>query len=355
MPDILKRWTDTVTKPIKVWDLFGPLLGLLAIAPRITDNGKIGFQRLRTPIDTIADSVNLDSDVWELGGAAEASANLDDAPLINRISVKYGWNYRMGDDGEWYDPLEITWDDGINTLGHVRPFTYQIRGIHPTSRLELEREINAQVTATHYGLFGRLATSVEIPCTWTSRQFKCGDVVSVTHDLLPDVTEGAYGVTSRNGIILKKRHSSTGRQTDLLRVRIPPPNKGTGIAPCAHATSFTSSPNVLHFTSTTAYSPSGTSDLSWFSAGTKAWIIDYDSLSNSFTLADNQVNILSVGASHIKINEDLTTSFPSANGVYIYYPGYGAGNAAQDAYAHIASASTIPHLGGDEDAQEWTL
>jgi hypothetical protein len=67
------------------------------------------------------------------------------------------------------------------------------------------------VTATHFGLYGRDAVDVEIPCTHLAWQLRCMDVVAVTHPLVPDVTGGTLGVTSRLGLVVGRRVRLTRR------------------------------------------------------------------------------------------------------------------------------------------------
>ncbi len=350
---VLRRWSDTITKPIKVWDVLGPLFGLLAICPRVIADGKIGFVRLQTPVDTLAESVEVDAEIWAAIEAKEVTARLDDSPLVNVISVKHGYDYRRDDDNAWHDPLEIEWDDGINTLGHVRPMTYQLRGTQDShgDHADLELTLNSQLASTHYGVFGRMATTVEVPCTWAAKQFLCGDIVKVTHSLAPDLTEGAYGVTERMAIVVARRQSGTGRQGDTLILRIPPPNQGAAIAPCALATSWNEPELKLNFAATNLYSATGISDLSWFVAGDTVVLQEADST----TGASWKVEVVAVGSSAVQISTDMTGSFPSG-GVYMVFPAYDDASSDQTSYAYVADAQAVPTIGTAGDtADEWTI
>jgi len=159
--------------------------------------------------------------------------------------VKHSRNYteREGSE-EWPGPIEVYWDEGTNRMGKNRTINYECGGLFPrsgssTSYLnELAAAVSASAIACHFGVFGRAATNVDIPCAWTSRQLKAGDLVRLTHPTAPDLAGGAIGVEDRLAVITGRMYELTGRRSDILTVRIGPEANAGGIAPSALADSW---------------------------------------------------------------------------------------------------------------------
>jgi len=238
VPTELSLFTAVVTEPVEWQELFGPHLGLLGIAPRITTDGKVGWARISTPTDLDAVSVEVDDEVWELVESASIAARIGGA-LLTGIELQYGYDYR-GD--EWPDASHIRWWDWAAETGQQRDQSYQLRGVATSTRMtafasdrgELDGIIATVVRGTHFGLFGRDAVDVDIPCTFLGWQIRCGDVVKITHPMIPDIGKGVLGVASRLGVVVGRRLPIAGDEgVGTLTVRIPPDTNASNISPCA--------------------------------------------------------------------------------------------------------------------------
>jgi hypothetical protein len=367
LPGSLVLWRDCVTEPATPWDLLGPAFAALGITPRITTDGKVGFARMQTPGPATAETVAVDSTVWEALSASEVESSTDDSPLVNCVKVEHTYDYRTD---EYAAPIAIHWRDGWNELQASRTVSYPCRG-WKNDAAGMATAISEQVDATHYGMWGRLANSVEIPCTWTSRQLRCGDIVSVTHELVPDLAAGAIGVSARYGVIVGRTTNLAGSEVDRLFVRLCPDVSAKGIAPCALATSHSTGTGRIWFASDAAgrYYPDG--DLVLFSSLTTPFNALFHSY-NTATYAEWSAVVSSVSSGgsglegvvclHTDIFSQwvgdpelmhLSSVFPTG-GAYFTIAKHGASSAEQRAYAYIAAAAAVPVLSTNA-ANEWTV
>lgn len=283
IPAPLNFFYDALTEGMSPKDLFGPRLGVLGIAPRITDEGRLGFVRIETPTPLSVLDIELNDEVWAAVQAAETEARLGGDPLLTQAKISAGYDYRAD---KWPKPTTINWVDGIADRGRVRSVSYKLRGIAfsdrlahlPDTLLRLEQLLAPWLTAIHYGLFGRLSADLVIPSTWTAKQFKVGDQIVITHPLAPDLVEGRIGVDSRPGIIIGRSQPVTEDRPDELIVKIPPRSRASGIAPCALAGSWNPGTLTLSFPSadTPKYAAEGGNDLTEFRAGDDVYLWEYD-------------------------------------------------------------------------------
>lgn len=369
-PAGLNTWHDCINEGIEFGRIFGHALGCLAIAPRITDEGKIGFVRLTTPTSSVAETVEVDDDVWSLLEATEIRARLGEAPLINCTQILTTHDYAQesggggGDGGKkgWSPPVKVSWLDGFNTFGSTRTIKYECRGwlvgttgTAASSLIEFGRTMDQQIRATHYGIFGRESFTVDIRCTWPAKMFKVGDVVKVTHELITDNIEGVTGVTSRLGIVVGRTQQTTGDDSESLRVQFGAELNAAGIAPCALFDDSDAEAGIC--SDDTIYSASGTSDLSRFAVGEKVRFITYDNTSAGdyySTITD-----INIGTGRVTFEDEFSVdpNMPGA-GVPVWMVPFDWDDAstAHKAFAYLADNAAEPTLGTAEDApQEWTI
>lgn len=368
VPYKLNSFVDVLTEGVEVWKLIGPAFAALGICPRLTSQGKIGFTRITNPpIANLETSIlELDESMWSIIESAEVESNLDDSPLLNVTKFQVSHDY-IGED-EWpATPEKIVWQEGLETMFQTRPISYQIRGwlvgdLNPwwTSREEWITTIRYEVANTHFGIWGRESATVSIPCTWTSRQLKCGDYCKITHATAPDTVEGSIGLSDRIGLVIRKRNLMAGSGADTILVKLGPDVNAGAIAPCALGTSYVASTAVMTFStaSTPIYEQSSANDLDRFiqSTGTvQVLLVGYDSttaLSYAGTIVTDGVSLTS-GTVEFTSDPFSTPGFPT-NGVYMIFPDWDNAASFQQDYAYSADAT--PTLGvGDDDPQEWTI
>ena len=348
-PGALALYTGVILEPTEWQEAYGPHLGLLGIAPRVTDDGCIGWGRIRTPTALDAASVEVDADLWSLIDAASVQARVGGS-LVTGIELRYNHDYRTD---EWPDPSVLRWHDWAAEAGQQRTQAYSLRGVRTSphfvgiarDRAALDLTVATLVTATHFGLYGRDAVDVEIPCTHLAWQLRCMDVVAVTHPLVPDVTGGTLGVTSRLGLVVGRRLPIMGDDgVASLTVRLPPAVRASGIAPCARATGWNDETFVLSFSgaSTPTYSPAGTSDLDRFVAGmdVELWAYDVDEQPVGFPVSA-EVDAVDVDGDTLTLTADVLTAVGGlpATGCEVVWPDWDSQNAEQQRWLAIADAS----------------
>lgn len=351
----LLAWSDAIAKATPAKDLLAARLGLLGIASRITTEGRIGWARIDTPVALAASSIEVDEDVWSLLDAAEVEASLGGESLVTQALLRIGYDYRTD---EWGPDIEINWADGAAERGRVRAITYELRGlvVHPMrpafarSRGELRTILAQWMTALHYSIFGRLNTAIEIPCVWMARQLRAGDVVRVTHPLLPDVCEGSIGMVDRLGVVEGRKWPTTSDQADVLTVRIPPSSGAGGIAPAALGTSWVTAKKTLTFADCAdpLFAAHGGNDLDDFSVGMDVLLWEWNTGTQpvGYPLS---ATITSIGSTSVKFSTDpFGGGAMPANGVLMTFPDWDDQDATQQTYLAIADTSYTLGSGGDE-------
>jgi hypothetical protein len=381
LPPEFNRWADAITEPIEVGTMFFPLFGLFGIAPRITfdaTNGNvIGFKRIETPTFTSAETVLLNDSMWSLISAAELQSRLSSSGNVNVIEVEHSHNYREegGGGGQgsgtkgWGPPVNIIWRDGFAMLGQTRALKYSLRGLQANlsggSGVTLSLEalaylVNRQTASTHFGVFGRETTIVDIPCTWLAKQLEIGDVVRVTHEMVPDTIEGTSGVTDRLGIVVGRTGQTTNDNEDALEVLFCAEINAFGIAPCAHGDSWVVGTLTMTFSAanTPLFEQAGANDLTRFdrSSGTvDVLLIQRDSTSPSTVSATITAGGVDTSAKTVVFSADpFSGGGLPAGGVYMVLPDWDDAASWQQEYAYLADNQATPTLGtGDDAAQEW--
>ena len=347
VPEVLRYYHDAITESIELKAMMCPRLGLAAIAPRVTADGKLGFARLETPTLRNADSVEVDSSVWSLLEAADIKVRWGAEPLLTQAKIKHGYSYRTDD---WPDqPATVNWDDGSAELGKTRSVNYEARGLitSPTwpgaaaDAAELESLSAHYITSTIFGVYGRLAPVVDIPCTWLAQQLYCGDVVKTTHPLAPDVSKGALGMTDRLGIVVGRHVDITGGE-HMLRVRVPADNNVGALAPGALFDIYVASTAIGTASDVSRYARTGDTDLTYFAACVAAdgscpvaWA-QYNTTSPS----EGVGTLTAVSASTVSFASDVfSTAFPT-NGVWLLFGDWdNASTYAQTGWCYISDTS----------------
>jgi hypothetical protein len=372
----INQWIDCITEGIEVSKVLGPLFGLFAVTPRIIAEGKIGFKKLETPIDAIAETVEVDTDMWHLLSASLIEGRLNNSPLVNIVMVEHSHDYtkETGGGGEgsgnkgWGQPIKLYWKDGWNQLGRTRSVKYQTRGMLVsglTSSIggaartieELSNFLNAQVRATHFGAYGRETNTIAVDCTWISKQLHCGDIVKVTHELAPDTVEGVIGMTERLGVVVGKSSQTTGIDPERLDILIGADANGAGIAPCAHGDSWTVGTLTLEFSAADSplYEQSGNNDLDRFAAAMKVVLIQRDD-STPLTYTGDIASVSPAGKSMVFDADPFSGAGLPAGGVYVVFADYDDSDSTQQDFAYMADNAATPTLGTTGDAaQEWLL
>jgi hypothetical protein len=320
----LRAYYDAIRDPITVGDAICSRLGLIGIAPRLTDDGCIGFARLETPHDTIADSVELDSAMWSLVSAAKVRTVIEGQPRISSVTVVHSHDYRAD---RWAQDCSVSMDS-VNTLGKIRTVKYQAMGlvVAAVHGLSCYRSVSDLIhgicdfaLGTHFGIMGRPAPVIAVACTWTSRQLLVGDVVRLTHPCLVDVAAGEVGVTDRLGIVVGRRLQVTDQGEDVLEVLLPPATRVDPISPCAVATAWNPGTVTLTVPATGYYCQAGETDLTYFSVG---MFVQFIELASEAPATWGPSKIDNVGANSIVLSADpFAGAFP-ATGVWVVYAAY---------------------------------
>ena len=358
-PMELQLFYDALTEAVAVKDVIGARLGILGVAPRITTDGKLGFARIEQPTELNAESVELDAVVWSVLDAAQVRASLGGEPLITQAKITFGHDYR---DDEWSEPLTITWADGIVEHGRVRAVTYQLHGLitHPSypgmarDRSELELALAPWMTALHYQIFGRLNAPVQIPCTWLAKQdeFRSGSQIKVTHPLLPDLPEGAIGMTDRLGVVYGRQLKTTEDAPDVLRVHIPAVSRASGIAPCTLGSTWTVGTLVLScpLAGNPQYAADGAHDFDDFTVGDDVLVWAYNTETQpagyplQATIAD-----LDTATDELTFTGDPFSGagLPASGSVWVVFHDWDGQTANQQIFLSIADDGY--DLGADDD------
>lgn len=316
-------------------------LGLLGIAPCITSDGKIGFSKLKNPCALLADSISVDSSIWEATTASQVTTSIESEPLLNQIKIAHSHSYSTD---KYVEDCTINYADGINEFGKTRSKIYKCFGLQvtekfslcPTTVTQLAWDVARRAIGLHFHLYGKVAPVIQIPCTWTAKQLMIGDIVSITHPCIVDVANGTVGVSERYGIVIGRTWNITDDTVDSLSVLLPPQERVTAISPCALATSYNSATKTLTFADTDLYCQSGNDDLDLFSEGDVIGFLDYDT--ETPTTWD-ETSIISVSSGEIVLKTDIFgESFPT-NGVMVHFPTFDQASSIQASYLYQADNS----------------
>jgi hypothetical protein len=343
-----------VVEPASVRDLFGARLGLLGIAPRLTDDGKIGWARIETPTELGASSIEVDEEMWSALDASHVEASLGGEALLSQIKIKCSHDYTTD---KWSPPQTITWCDGIAERGRVRALTYDLEGLEVggvgpwfADLRELRAVVASWTTAIHYGLFGRLASELEVPCVWKARQLKVGDHVKVTHPCLPDLPQGEIGMTARLGTVVGRKLRLTDDGADVLSIRIPAVSRASGIAPTAKGTNWNQGAKTLTFADadTPLYAADGGNDLDEFSVGDPVifWEYGVSSPSGGWPVKGTIVTVDPIAKTVVLVDDIFGASLP-AGGVWMTWPSWESQTPAQKLWISVAGSDGELGVSGD--------
>ncbi|MHC4644315.1 MAG: hypothetical protein ACYTBJ_02350 [Planctomycetota bacterium] len=373
VPAALRVWYDVIIGGIEVWKALGGWFALFGICPRLTTDGKIGFKRMTDLLSLDAETTAFDGDIWEGPNAAQVMGRLAHGPLVNQVKIRHSYDYRfedgepvdaLGADGasEWGTPIKIKNGSGIAELAGVKSVKYELRGWFPGTSgmhlLEAAREIQLQIRATHFSLYGLESGVTTIPTTWVGKQFKVGDTVLATHEVVPNTADGEIGLTSKPVKIEGARRSITKDRPDEITVRYGATTQIAGIAPCARGTSYVQGNTQVVFSDAAVpiYEQSGKNDLDRFTSASdlNVLFIEYDVAAP--TTWNGTIQGGSATTSTVTLTTDVfSTAFP-ATGVWMVYADWDSASAAQQDYAYVADTGSPPSLGANNDAaKEWSL
>jgi hypothetical protein len=303
--------------------------------------------------------VALDEGMWEAVKAADIETDLETLEKLGAVEIQPGRNYLRSGDDEWSPKATLTWREAVSPLGTTRTVHYQIPGM--AWRGDLVRVVLSQLNTIavncHFIGFGRNHAQIQIPCTATAANTKCGDVVTVTHELAPNLAAGEIGLSGELAIV-EGRDFRHDNGTYSLTIRVGTSLTTGGIAPTARGTDYDETEKTLTCGEhdTPEYAQSG-SDLDEFvSASTVAvLLIERDSTSPttwSATIAANGADV-STGVVTFSAAPMTDAAWPAA-GVWMVPQVWGSAWANHKAFAYVASLSTAPALGSD-DPMVWTI
>lgn len=350
-PPALLDYTGAVVK-VATWDeLVGRRLGLLGVCPRITDEGKIGWGRLSTPMAALAHAVPFDSSIWEMTGAPRARAAPMGA-LLNQVRVKHSYDYRTD---KWPEKGEATvnFDDGVVELCETRSLVYEARGLGVSRHIaggastvsELEATLAHRLLSL-FDVYGRNAPTIDIAATWVSRQYRCLDVVLASHDCAPDLAEGAIGITDRPAVVLARTHAVNRDGPDSIKLLLPGDQPAGPIAFCVLAEAWDSGNKRLTASNPDTYAATGDQALDYLEAGQAVRCWAYNAASGGPW--DGTVVSVDAGAGTIDLAGDpFSGAFP-ADGVLVVYAPWDSADDDQKEWLYVADYAYELGAGGDE-------
>lgn len=194
----------TITEKVKAKDfLETEILKVLNCYPIVDGDGKINIVPFKPPIETSTTVQSFNED--NIIGIPSWDANL--AATINEIELHYNHDYV---DDEFDNEDDYIDTDSMNNRGPgKKSLVIKTKGLHTVispgsisgQRAEdiLERRKNR--------IFGRFATpplKIVISC-WFSRWLsEAGDIVPLTHHLLPDIVSGTRGLSAQRMEIIDR-------------------------------------------------------------------------------------------------------------------------------------------------------
>ena len=200
----------SITKREKANDwLQREIFKVLNIYPVVDGDGRFNLKPFKPPIASRGTVQSLDEDT--IVGLPSYDMNL--AALINEVEVHYDY------DGSDYDTQVFYIDStSLNNRGPgKKPLTLKSRGLHTShSPASIAGRATSICEKRKAKVFGRWSTPpVKINCKaffsrWLSDP---GDIIPLTHRLLPDLEAGTRGLAAR-------RMEITNRQIDWLKGQV---------------------------------------------------------------------------------------------------------------------------------------
>jgi hypothetical protein len=360
-----------VVEPTEPYKHIGHQLAMLGICPRITDGSKMGFTKISTPVTTNALSIEVDDNVWELADAADVVAKFGNVATLNSVTLKHTFDYRGGEGADdqdnegWGPDHKFSFREGNKLLGRTQSVTYECPALWIIEETgegvnEVVSLINGQLLSSHFTLLAQESAVIEVPCTWRARQFKCGDLIKLTHPLAPDTVEADIGMEERLGIVVGRKHILSGRGGDTLMVRIGPDVNAGGIAPCSRGSSYVAGTKTVTCSSAhlSEYALTGTNDLAAFTAVAGVQVA-VDFIERDSTSPDTWSGVVASGGittSEVVLTTDVfSTGFP-ATGVWMIPRDWVNAWTTHKDYSYNADAATLPTLGsGSDEAKVWVI
>ena len=337
------RMYYAITEPTTFQEVFCDRLGALAITPRMTDEAKIGFIKIQDPVELNAHTLELDSAVWEYFGSPHIKAALEGDQFLTQVEFNHSISWNGKSDSK---PLRLHYDGSTSSLGRPHTKIYKLKGVWVDSTAygltsydspqDMLNSLADSILGTHITYHAGEAPIVGIPCVHKSKQYKIGDIVKITHDILPDVAEGSIGVTDRLGLVVHRTQHWNDQAADIIYVMLPASTLARPIAPCALATQWTQASKVLTFADTDLYAPTGISDLAEFVAGMDVAFTGFDDTNPSTDVG----TIASVDAGAKTMT--LTTDVFGANNndsVWVTWKDYDSCNTTQQLWLFVGDTS----------------
>ena len=370
-------WYDVIIKPVEVWKVLGQWFALFGICPRLTDDGKIGFTRVSDLLSVEATAnTELDADVWEGSNAAQVMVEPFQGPLVNQVIVEHSYDYRfedgdpvavlgVGNLSEWSGArIKIRNASGIAELAGVKSVGYKLRGWFPGASgvhvTEAAHLLKLQLRATHFSLYGLETGVATIPCTWIAKQYRLGDVVNVTHEVVPDVADGELGISSKPAKIEGAIRQVTKDRPDEVTIRYGATTHTAGIAPCALGDSYQAAQVTITCSNadTPLYEQSGQNDLTRFVSTSALQLIatEYNVANPTQWAVTAAAGGVDPDAKTVELTSDpFSGAFP-VTGVWLTFADWDSADATQQSYAYSADTGSPPSLGaGSDTAKEWSI
>jgi hypothetical protein len=304
-----------------------------------------------------ANAVEIDDQLWSIVDAAKVRTILEGEPLLNHISVQHSYDYS---EKKYSDSkTTIDFEDGRGSLGKVWGKTYAARGLQVrddsgsgyfhTSSL-LAEAVAGVALGSHFGLFGRIAPLIDIPCVYSAKQILLGDVVKITHPCIVDVSAGTIGTHESLGIVVGAVRSITSDEPDHLLVMMPQ-SRSWPISPCCYATAWAVAPDLELTIAASEFAQTGEDDMDYFGKGME---VRFQTRDSTVDLGVGSATITGIDPVGRTIDLDVDPfggAFP-AGGVFVFYADYDEGTAYQRDWLY--NAGTDYTLGAlSEDGDRW--
>lgn len=125
--------------------------------------------------------------------------------IINAVNLKSGYDYTSG---SFKCEIFARQQDSLNTYGQKQVINIELKSI---SAVEDAAQINSTVSQQIFALYSRPYGIIELDLgVKESLLYRIGDIVSITHPLIPKTTSAERGIDSLLGRILVQESNFTG-------------------------------------------------------------------------------------------------------------------------------------------------
>ena len=302
-PIVAKRWFET------------EIFKVLNIYPVIDGDGKFNIKPFKPPLPTTTSVQTFDETV--VSGYPEWDMNLEDT--INEMEVHFGWNSTADEFSVINQYIDT---NSVNNRGPGKQtLTIKSKG--------LTTEYESLAATRRNRVFHRFAApppKINVETKFDRMLTEVGDIVPVTHTLLPDTTAGSIGISGVRMEVIK-------RAPDFRNLKCKFTLLETGFAKSPYI-ALTPNGTITACSSTHDFSLS-TGDMVKFSSGDEIVIHKPNRL--PFT---TNLTITSIGATGlITVDTMGTTALPSS-GFIIGYADYDVCSTGQQRYWFLNSSST---------------